>query len=236
MPNKRVGNNLFNKNYCIICQKRGTRVTSTNNGCKKIQDVAERNKDIVWDRLKNFDLNEFFFYHMTNQCYKKYVLPEKASKNINVDKVIDYSEATDNERNVIEILNDDEDYDAGDREKVAQEFHDPETQNKDGENIAAHSDKFGDECPDQETLDDDDHSNSDMSFKLSSTEVKMFAIYEEITALMPRLEDGEVFYLSEIRDNIIRRTDMPVRNRDIQTYIVQNQSEELKFAEPKQKT
>ena len=75
----------FDRRYCIICQKKNTKVLiSTANGRSKIMEAAKIREDEVWDRLQSPSIAEDFLYHMDNKCYKSYVL-KKTLDNIKVN-------------------------------------------------------------------------------------------------------------------------------------------------------
>ena len=55
---------------CIICQSFSPgRTTSTQQGRKRIREVADSLQDVVCKRLKVIDDGDFV-YHMNNECYK----------------------------------------------------------------------------------------------------------------------------------------------------------------------
>ena len=61
----------FDKSVCIICLEKSS-LTSKYHGFKRIRTSADFRKDIVFERLKQFNASELFWYHMTDQCYRKY--------------------------------------------------------------------------------------------------------------------------------------------------------------------
>lgn len=59
---------------CIICQtERDDKVASTSNGRKRIREASDIHNDSVTKRLKLVE-GDNFFYHVTNECYKKYTM------------------------------------------------------------------------------------------------------------------------------------------------------------------
>lgn len=62
----------FDAGKCIICQENSEdKTVSENKGRKRIREASEiRN---VSKRLKLVQ-GDYFVYHMTNQCYKKYTM------------------------------------------------------------------------------------------------------------------------------------------------------------------
>ena len=71
---KRIKEVLFDFNSCIICQTSSGNLVSTENGHINIINAAEIRRDIVYERLKSLNGNQDFKYHVSNNCYKKYVL------------------------------------------------------------------------------------------------------------------------------------------------------------------
>ena len=58
---------------CIICQKiTPDNVTSTENGRKRIIEVAKVHNDTVAKQIKLRDDRSVFFYYISNSCHKKY--------------------------------------------------------------------------------------------------------------------------------------------------------------------
>ena len=69
---------------CIICQSfSSSRTTSTQQGRKRIREVADSLQDVVCKRLKVID-DDDFVYHMNNECYKKYT----HKKNLNTKNIL----------------------------------------------------------------------------------------------------------------------------------------------------
>lgn len=59
--------------YCIICQRDSKySCTSSDTGHRKVTEAAELRRDIVYQRL--LQINCEFKHHISNQCYKKYIL------------------------------------------------------------------------------------------------------------------------------------------------------------------
>ena len=64
----------FDKQLCIICQMVNQKyLTSSINGCIQIQRAAEICKGVVLARIESIE-DEHFYYHMSNECYKKFTL------------------------------------------------------------------------------------------------------------------------------------------------------------------
>ena len=59
----------YDNKYCIICQKKGGKAFSTENGRDKLKKAAEMHNDDVSKRIKTSDN---FVYHISNDCYGKY--------------------------------------------------------------------------------------------------------------------------------------------------------------------
>ena len=72
----------FDIKLCIICQKKGGKLTSSENGMKKIKEVAAVCEDFVSGHLKNVGENDDFYYHMTNECYRSYCKNTKPKNKI----------------------------------------------------------------------------------------------------------------------------------------------------------
>ena len=71
---------MGSSDQCIICQntKIKEKTSSTENGRMKIKECANLKRDIVFTRLQLMpECKDTFVYHMTNDCYKKYVHHEK---------------------------------------------------------------------------------------------------------------------------------------------------------------
>ena len=65
----------FDIDQCIICQKKSkVLLKSTENGRKKITDAAAIRKDEVYQQLQNGNIDRNFKYHVTNSCFKNYML------------------------------------------------------------------------------------------------------------------------------------------------------------------
>ena len=68
----------FDIGQCIICQKKSkVSLTSTETGRKKIIDAAVIRKDEVYQRLQNGNTDRNFKHHITNYCFKNYMLKKK---------------------------------------------------------------------------------------------------------------------------------------------------------------
>ena len=70
------------KLQCIVCQHEEPgigKVTSTCNGRKRIRDAAFIWKDGVIEQLKIIQNNDYFVYHITKWCYKKYTMNKTLS-------------------------------------------------------------------------------------------------------------------------------------------------------------
>jgi len=58
---------------CNICHKIILdNVTTTENGCKRIIEVAKVHNDTVSKQIKLLDDRSVLFYHISNSCHKKY--------------------------------------------------------------------------------------------------------------------------------------------------------------------
>lgn len=57
---------------CIICNNVDGSEISTENGQEKIRAAANVRNDIVTERLNSLCEEAVFYYHMSNECYKKY--------------------------------------------------------------------------------------------------------------------------------------------------------------------
>lgn len=79
------------------------------------------------------------------------------------------------------------------------------------------------------------NNNTDSSLELFSSEIKSFAIFDEIDKIMKDLENGKVFYLSDLRDNINSSNKIDIRNSDIKKFIEKNFSNTIKFAKSPQR-
>ena len=63
----------FEQTQCVICQKSSTqKLSSTSNGCKSIREASVIRNDSVATRLQQMPVEKNFFYHISNDCYKKY--------------------------------------------------------------------------------------------------------------------------------------------------------------------
>ena len=64
----------FDRTKCVICQEPTQgKLISTPNGCKRIREASDIRNDSVTKRLKLMPAeSDFFYYHVSNQCYKKY--------------------------------------------------------------------------------------------------------------------------------------------------------------------
>ena len=63
----------FDQTQCVICQKSSTqKLSSTYNGCKRIQEASVIRNDSVARRLQQVSVEKNFFYHISKDCYKKY--------------------------------------------------------------------------------------------------------------------------------------------------------------------
>ena len=66
---------------CIICHKfSSSTAVSIENGRKKIIEAASIREDEVLWRLTSLAIDQHFYYHMDNQCYKKYCLKKTVGK------------------------------------------------------------------------------------------------------------------------------------------------------------
>lgn len=72
----KISNNSCNKNQlrsvykCVICLSSAGRLSSTIKGCQKIKCAALKRQDDIHGRVKN--LENKFFYHMNNECFRQY--------------------------------------------------------------------------------------------------------------------------------------------------------------------
>ena len=67
---KRVSDDRFNIDHCIICQDCKTEnLVSEAKGRSKLMEVASEKKDIVWEGMQ-LATDQHFKYHMNNKCYK----------------------------------------------------------------------------------------------------------------------------------------------------------------------
>lgn len=57
---------------CIICGLMNNTISGIR-GRQKIESAARQREDIVFDRIKNFPNDKEFCYHMTDECYRRYV-------------------------------------------------------------------------------------------------------------------------------------------------------------------
>ena len=61
---------LFDINKCVVCQKAGGSLISTDNGWCKVMEAAEIHKGCVLAQLKSIAVDGEFKYHL--DCYKNY--------------------------------------------------------------------------------------------------------------------------------------------------------------------
>ena len=61
---------LFDINKCVVCQKAGGSLISTDNGRRKVMVATELRKGCVLEQLKSIAVDGEFKYHL--DCYKNY--------------------------------------------------------------------------------------------------------------------------------------------------------------------
>ena len=76
----RTSQEKLSMELCIICQGIKTEnLTSTENGQRKVKEVASIKRDLVWRRLQE-SADQPFKYHLDNACYKSYTHPKSLKK------------------------------------------------------------------------------------------------------------------------------------------------------------
>ena len=89
---------------CMICQKKNKKpLSSGENGRKRVREVAENKKDIVYKRLKLIPPDFEFKYHNNYDCYKGYT--DCRHKEPEVDPSKDTEEAMDTSATSWEVMN-----------------------------------------------------------------------------------------------------------------------------------